>query len=94
MFLENHNYKVGTEEKISISSDQIAKIIKLTAYERTYKVKDKAKKVVGLFGLASLLNHDKEPNLRMYNYGGQEVFYETKRAIKKGEELTFTYYSD
>jgi SET domain-containing protein len=40
---------------------------------------------------AEYINHSCDPNLRAWNYRGRHILYMSKRAIRKGEELTIDY---
>ena len=41
---------------------------------------------------AEIINHSCEPNLYAWNVGGRHILYMSRRAIRRGEELTVDYH--
>ena len=52
------------------------------------------KKVTMVYSAISMFNHSNKPNCAIINYSGSSRMVLTRRAVKRGEELTISYHSD
>lgn len=77
-------------KEIMSSTDAVPEHIKdIYGTMCTYPIRNE--EGMGLYPLASFVNHSCDPNCSLAVYG-QSLGFKSKRKIKKGEEITFAYF--